>query len=215
MISAFFGSSYLLHAAMGTTLPGAGTQTPAGGPGRANLPPELTLHTSHVLFLDSRSHLTCHLLIQMGSWSEKLSMSNCFWMDQWNRILFLLCSWLHTIITVIFQKFLESLPLGQKFSLAHYFGSYELDWIFLYIYYFLWFLPSFPAPHLTVPAYLTLIHWLMFSGMFSLPPDFSADLQTTNPLRPSCNAASFIIPSPITPQLKLSLLFSQPFIRAF
>lgn len=142
MISAFFGSSYLLHAAMGTTLPGAGTQAPAGGPGRANLPPELTLHTSHVLFLDSRYHLTCHLLIQMGSWSEKVSMSNCSWMDQWNRILFLLCSWLHTIITVIFQKFLESLPLGQKFWLAHYFGSYELDWIF-FIYILFSVIPSF------------------------------------------------------------------------
>lgn len=59
--------------------PMAVTQGLARCPRWVNLPLELAFHISRILFIDARYPICGHLLIQMASWSEKVSVSDCFW----------------------------------------------------------------------------------------------------------------------------------------
>lgn len=59
--------------------PMAVTQALARCPRWVNLPLELAFHISHILFIDARYPICGHLLIQAASWSEKVSVSDCFW----------------------------------------------------------------------------------------------------------------------------------------
>lgn len=112
------------------------------------------------------------------------------------RILFLSCSWLHPITTVIFQK----LPPGQKFSLIHYLPCHSLSVFFLLMLFSV--IPSFiscsPVYSPCLPDSDTLAHAFWNVLLLSFPPDFSAGRHTVTLSRPSCSAVSLIIPSPIT-----------------